>query len=168
VTEVPAAPSRRQALALAAAGALLLARPRAAAAQSPDVEQLAGLLALERRLESAYRAALARDAIDRELGETLLEHEREHVRGLEQALRGRGGPRATVPPARLGAALASRTAFARFAIGLEEEAVRAYQEVLATFRNDRLLQPLGSIMAAGAQHVVALRGAIGDELIPLA
>jgi hypothetical protein len=153
---------------MATAAAVLLALPEAAAAQASDVEQLGGLLTLERRLESAYRAALARDAIDPELGRTLLAHEREHVRGLEQALRGRGGPRATVRPPRLGAALAGRPAFARYAIGLEQEAVRAYQDVLATFRTDRLLQPLGSIMASGAQHVVALRGAVGDELIPLA
>jgi archaeosine-15-forming tRNA-guanine transglycosylase len=73
-----------------------------------------------------------------------------------------------VPPPRLGAALSSRSAFARFATELEAETVRAYQDVLATLRNDRLLQPLGSIMASGAQHAVALRRAVEDELIPLA
>lgn len=166
-------PSRRQALAgsaaLAAGGGLLLARPAAAAVPS-DVEQLERLLALEHRLESAYQTALARDAIEPRLGETLLEHEREHARGLEQALRGRGrrAPRATVPPPRIGAALESRPAFARFAIDLEAETVGAYQEVLATLRNDRLLLPLGSIMASGSQHVVALRQAAGEDLIPLA
>jgi rubrerythrin len=156
--------------ALAGAAALLLVAPGEAAAQPSDAEQLERLLALELRLESVYRTALARGAIERELGETLLEHEREHARGLEQALRGRRGadPRAGVPPPRLGPALASRPAFARFAIGLEAETVRAYQDVLTTLRNDRLLQPLGSIMASGAQHVVALRGAVGAELIPLA
>ena len=161
-------PTRRQAL--AGAGAVLLVFARPAAAQPSDAEQLERLLALEQRLESLYRTALARFAIDPALGETLLEHEREHVRGLEQALRGRrrSGPRATVPPPRLGAALSGRAAFARFAAGMEAETVRAYQDVLATLRNDRLLQPLGSIMASGAQHAVALRGAAGDELIPLA
>jgi Ferritin-like domain len=162
------ASTRRGAFAGAAAFVLLL--PRAAAAQVPDAEQLERLLALEQRLESVYRTALARDALDPALGQTLLEHEREHVRGLEQALRGRrrSEPRATVPPPRLGAALASRPAFARFAAELEAETVRAYQDVLATLRNDRLLQPLGSMMASGAQHAVALRGAAEDELIPLA
>lgn len=164
------ASSRRRLLAGAGAAALVLARPGAAAAQASDVEQLERLLALEQRLEAAYRTALARDAIEPGLGEALLQHEREHVRGLEQLLRGRGrrAPRATVPPARLGAALASRPAFARFAAQLETETVRAYQDVLATFRNDRLLQPLGSIMAAGSQHAVALRRVTEDELIPLA
>jgi rubrerythrin len=164
-------PSRRQALATGAAlAAFAIARPAAAAAQPSDADQLERLLFLERRLETVYRTALARDAIEAGLGGTLLEHEREHVRGLEQALRGRrrSGPRAGVPPPRVGAALTSRPAFARFAVDLETETVRAYQDVLATLRNDRLLQPLGSIMASGSQHAIALRGAIGDELIPLA
>jgi Ferritin-like domain len=166
--------SRRQALAGAAAlaaGGALSAKSRAAAAAAPaDIEQLERLLSLEHGLQSAYEAALARDALEPGLGETLLEHEREHVRGLEQALRGRGrrAPRATVPPPRLGAALASRAAFARFAIDLETEAVRAYQEVLTTLRNGRLLLPLGSIMASGSQHVVALRQASGERLLALA
>jgi hypothetical protein len=169
-------PSRRQALAggaTALAGgataALVLARPATAAAP-PDADQLERLLTLEQQLESLYEAALARDAVDSALGEALLEHEREHVRGLEQALRGRrrAAPRATVPPPRLGAALTGPRSFARFAIDLETETVRAYQQVLTTLRNDRLLLPLGSIMASGSQHVVALRQAAGDGLLPLA
>ena len=32
-------------------------------------------------------------------------------------------------------------------------------------RNDRLLQPLGSIMACGAQHEVALRRVLGEDLL---
>jgi hypothetical protein len=164
---MPGEASRRRALALALGGALALA-PRAAAADAPpDTEQLERLLALEQRLEAVYELALARDAIEPRLGETLLQHEREHVRGLEEALRARGrrAPRATVPPPRLGAALTSPPAFARYASDLETETVRAYQEVLATLRDTRLLLPLGSIMTSGAQHVVALRQAAGGDLL---
>ena len=152
---------------VAAGAALALARPAAAAAQPSDVEQLERLLALEHRLEAAYETALARDAIEPRLGETLLAHEREHIRGLTQALaaRGRRAPRATAPPPQLGSALASRAAFARYATGLEAETVAAYQDVLATFRDERLLQPLGSIMTATAQHEVALRDAVGRDLL---
>jgi Ferritin-like domain len=156
---------RRQALGLALGGTLVLARP--AVAQTSDVGHLEQLLALEERLRSLYGAALERDAIDAGLGETLLEHESEHVRGLEMALRARGrrSPRATVPPPRVGTAFSSRPAFARFAAELEAEAVAAYEEVLPNLRSTRLLLPLGSIMASGAQHVVALRQAAGDELL---
>jgi Ferritin-like domain len=156
--------TRRGALALALGGTLALARP--ALAQGPtDVDQLDRLLTLERRLEAAYEAALERDAIEPRLGRMLLEHEAEHVRALEQTLRGRSSPRATVPPVEWGAALRSREAFARLAIDLETETVDAYRQVVATFRNDRLLLPLGSIMACGAQHVVALRHAAGRDLL---
>jgi Ferritin-like domain len=160
-------PTRRKALAVALGGALALARPASAAAQPSDVDQLEELLGLEQRLQSLYKAGLERDAIEPELGETLLEHEREHIRGLEMALRARGrlSPRATVPPPQVGTAFASRTAFARFAIDLETETVGAYEEVLSTLRSGRLLLPLGSIMASGAQHVVALRQAAGEDLL---
>jgi rubrerythrin len=160
----PALASRRRAFAVAAGAALLLARPAAAAAP-PDVEQLERLLSMEQRLESLYEAGLERDAIDPALGETLLAHEREHVRGLRQTLRGGRSPLATAPPPRQGAALTGREAFARFAIELESETVAAYAEVLAAFRNDRLLLPLGSIMTSGAQHLVALREAAGETLL---
>jgi hypothetical protein len=158
---------RRELLAAGAAVAVALSRPADTAAQPTDVEQLERLLALEHRLQAAYETALARDAIEPRLGEMLLDHEREHVRALGQALadRGRRAPRAAVPPPRLGTALTGRVAFAGYTAELEAETVAAYQEVLATFRDERLLQPLGSIMAAGAQHEVALREAVGDDLL---
>jgi hypothetical protein len=161
--------SRRAALArgaaLALGGALAVAGP--AASQTSDVDQLERLLALEQRLQSLYEAALERDAIEPGLGETLLEHEREHVRGLEMAIRARGrrSPRATVPPPQVGAAFESRPAFARFAADVEAEAVRSYEQILPVLRSTRLLLPLGSIMASGAQHIVALRQASGDDLL---
>jgi hypothetical protein len=163
--------TRRRALArgaaLAAGAALAFTRPTSVAAQTADVDQLERLLALEQRLQSLYEVALQRDAIEPGLGETLLEHEREHVRGLEMALRARGrrSPRATVPPPQVGTAFASRPAFARFAADVEAEAVGSYEEVLPILRSTRLLLPLGSIMASGAQHIVALRQASGDDLL---
>jgi rubrerythrin len=150
------------------AAILSLARTGPSAAATPaDVAELERLLSLEQRLESAYRAALERDAVERGLGETLLDHEREHVRGLEQALRNRGGrePRATVPLPQAGAAFADRRAFARFALGLERRTVATYVSVLAGLHDERLLQPLASIMAASAQHEVALRAVLGANLL---
>ena len=138
-----------------------------AAVTPSDVDGVARLLGLERRLEAAYAGALARDAIDPDLGRRLLGHEREHVRGLEQALDdlGRPGPRATAPAPTIGIAFGSRRAFAASALQLEHETVDAYRDVLTGFRADHLLQPLGSIMACGAQHEVALRQALGANLL---
>jgi rubrerythrin len=125
---------------------------------------LGRLLALEKRLEAAYQAALARDAIEPALGRLLLGHEREHVRALEQAL-GRGGPRATAPAPTVGIDFADRRAFARSALELERTTVDTYREVLTNFHDDKLRQPLGSIMACGAQHEVALRQVLGEHLL---
>lgn len=132
-----------------------------------DVDVLEDLLALENRLISAYEAALRREAIDVALGETLRDHEQEHARALETALRhaGRRSPRASVPSSELTAALRSRAAFARYALDREAEAVAAYTEAAAAIGNPRLRQPLGSIMACEAAHEVALSEALGERAL---
>ena len=132
-----------------------------------DTETLEDLLAREQRLLSAYEAALRRDAIDPALGETLRDHEREHVRALEQTLAGAGrrNPRASVPSAELTAALRDREEFAHYAMQLEDETRALYGEAAATVRDADLRQPLGSIMACGAAHVVALKDSLGIFLV---
>jgi len=133
-------------------------------AQRSDRELLEDLLAREHRLLSAYEAALRRDAIDPSLGAMLRDHEREHVRALEQTLAGRArNPRAGVAPPELNAALESRESFGRYAIRLEDETVAAYTEVAAAIGRPGLRQPLGSIMCCGAAHVVALRQSLGSR-----
>jgi rubrerythrin len=136
-------------------------------AERSDVDLLEDLLALERRLISAYEAALRRAAITVALGETLRDHEQEHAHALEEALRhaGQRSPRASVPAPELTAALRSRGAFARFALDLEAEAVAAYTVAAAAIRNPRLRQPLGSIMACEAAHEISLRDALGERTL---
>jgi hypothetical protein len=155
--------SRRELLAAggACAGALALggSAAGAAAATPSDRDQLERLLELELRLEAAYAGAFQRGLIDPGLGELLLAHEREHVRALTQVLHVRR-PSSPVAPEADG-----RRAFAQAALALEGETVAAYAETLTTHRNERLLQPLGSIMACGAQHEVALRNLLGDKLL---
>jgi hypothetical protein len=131
-------------------------------AGAADVELLEDLLARERRLVSAYEAALRRDAIDTSLGELLLTHERKHVEALEQALAGRGDPRASVPAPELTGALRGRRSFAEYMIDLEGEIVGIYAGAVPRIGDARLRQPLGSIMACGSAHVVALRESIGS------
>jgi hypothetical protein len=159
-------PTRRDLLALAAAplAAGALGAEAALAAQPSDADALRRLLALEQRLAAAYEAALQRGVIDPELGRLLLSHEREHVRGIEQAL-GRRGGRTTDPAPAAGVDLSGRRAFARSALELERNAVDTYREVLTSFHDDTLLQPLGSIMACGAQHEVALGQVLGEHLL---
>ena len=155
--------------ALLAGAAALVALPAAAAAQDErsDVDILEDLLALEARLLAAYEAALRRDAIEPALGELLIEQERKHARALEQTLRdlGRRSPRASVPSPELTRATRSPRAFAEFAHRLEGEATGAYGEAVAAITKPGLRQPLGSIMASEAAHVVAIRESAGFPLV---
>jgi len=97
-----------------------------------------------------------------ELGERLRDHEREHAKGLEQALSGKRAPVATVPSPALNRALASGSAaFLRYALHAEEDAVRAYAAAVTDLSDPDLLQPLGSIMGGEGQHLVALRSELG-------
>jgi hypothetical protein len=158
--------TRRDLLAAAAAAPLALAASAAAAPRS-DMEILQRLLRVERRLESAYEAALRRGALGERPGVALRDHEREHIRGIELALGARGwrAPRSFEPDPRLAASLRSRAAFGRYALGLEGRALAAYVDALASLGDTRLLQPLGAIMASEAQHRVALHESLGEPLL---
>ena len=134
-------------------------------AERSDVDVMVDLLARERRLVSAYEAALRRDAIEGSLGETLLAHERAHVAALERTLAGRGNPTASVPSPELTAALRDRRSFARYAIRLEDETVAAYADGVPRIGDPKLRQPLGSIMACDAAHLVALKDSVGISLV---
>jgi hypothetical protein len=136
-------------------------------AERSDAELVEDLLADEHRLLSAYEAALRRGAIDAALGALLRDHEREHVRALEQTLADLGGrnPRASVPLPELTAALRSRDSFAQFALELEGRVVGEYSATVPRIRDPRLRQPLGSIMACGAAHVVALKDSLDSFLV---
>ena len=132
-----------------------------------DTELLEDLLAHEHRLLAAYEAALRRDAVEAGLGSVLRDHEREHVRALGEALDGAGdrNPRASVPSPELTAALRDREAFALYAIELEERTIAAYEDAVPRIAEQPLRQPLGSIMACGSAHVVALRDLLGRFLV---
>lgn len=136
-------------------------------AERSDTELLEDLLAREHRLLAAYEAALRRGAIDASLGESLRDHEREHVRAVEATLAriGRRNPRASVPEPQLNAALRDREAFARFALALESGTVDLYAGAAAGMRDPELRRALGSIMACGAAHVVALKDSLGVSLV---
>jgi ferritin-like protein len=159
-------PTRRNLL-LASGVAPAAFATAAAAAPRSDVAVLERLLALERRLEAAYGAAARRGVMDEGLGLTLRDQEREHARGLEQALTDHGLAEPGVPRAdpRLERALRGRAAFGRYALALEGRLVRAYIDAEAGLRDTGLLRPLGAIMASDAQHAVALRQWLGEPLL---
>jgi hypothetical protein len=151
---------RRRDLARRAAGVcggLALARAPAALAQGGgDRKLLERALVVERRLAVLYeRASFA-------AAELFGEQCREHVRGLELALRNRGGRPAggeTAPPSAADAAAGLR---------LETEAVAACYRATGQVRDSRLLGLFAAIMASHGQHLVVLRQALGHDPIPTA
>jgi hypothetical protein len=118
---------------------------------------------LEQHAAASYDAAATGGKLPPQL-ERLARHlrdqEREHADGLARALRGLGGRR-PAPPERP-AAPPSGSAFGTFALALENKLIRAYYDAMPRLRPG-LRQPLGSIMASEAQHLVALREALGRD-----
>jgi hypothetical protein len=157
---------RRAALAATAtaAGALVLAAP-APARSSADKQVLERLLALEIRLRSAYETAARRRVVDVALANLIAGHEGDHAEGLGRVVKRRsgGGAVATVPEPELNRALAGgRKAFLRFALRSESDVVAAYADAVTNLGDRTLLQPLGSVLASHAQHLVLLRKALGE------
>jgi Ferritin-like domain len=136
-------------------------------AERADVELLESLLASEHDLLSAYDSAIGRKAIDPELGGMLRDHEFAHVRALLDSLPegAARNPRATVRSPELVAALRDPESFARFALELEDRVVGEYADTLPRIRDAELRRPLGSIMACGSAHAVALRDSLGRPLV---
>lgn len=138
-------------------GGLAFARSPSALAQGGGDSELIELeLVLERRLAGLYgRAGFA-------AAELFGEHCREHVRGLELALRNRGGrPKG-------GGTAPSGAADAAAALRLETEAVAACYRATGEVRDGRLLPAFAAIMASHGQHLVVLREALGRDPIPTA
>jgi hypothetical protein len=123
---------------------------------------------LEQRAAAAYDAAAGGGKLPpalARLARHLRDQEQEHADGLARALRGLGGrrPARPDPPP----AVPSGRAFGDFALALENRLIRAYYDAVPRLRPG-LRQPLGSIMACEAQHLVVLREALGRDPLPVA
>jgi rubrerythrin len=156
---------RREAIA-AAGTALLVAgcggRPARILAGDPaDLPIVATALELERTQIALYEAGLrvlaGRPA---SIAREALRHERAHAETLAETIRELGG---TPAPPRAAAAYAGgfpsggdAAAWSRYAIALEEQAVASYGGAIPRLANNRLRATFAAIMAAEAEHAVAL------------
>ena len=148
-------PTRRKLFQLAAV--LPLARVAPALAQGhPDAELLRELLALEQDANLIYGTLRGGPELSSRL---FREQSREHVRGLEIALRNRGR-RPPQPRARAGLATPEQ------ALRLESRAVAVYHRTIGELSDDRLLPALTGIMANHGQRQVVLRRALGRDPLP--
>ena len=136
-----------------------------------DVAVLNSALDLEHLAVAAYTAGarlLKGDVL--EAGEQLLEHEREHVAGLMQAIRDLGGTPNEAKPeseyAPMFAGLASQDDVLRFALDLENTAVAAYIDALPKLSSFGLRQTAVAIVSNEAEHASVLLGLLGEPQVP--
>lgn len=167
----------RAGISLSGAAALaavpLLARAEGALAQGgDDAAIVVELLELEQRAGRAYQAISKRRLVEPELIRAIdlfADQEREHVAALSAALEDLGGS-PPKPPRReeiegLGDLESEKDAL-EFAIGLENELVRAYDDAAGRFARSDLLLLAAQIVCNQAQHLAVLRQQLGEEPIP--
>jgi rubrerythrin len=160
-------PTRRGLVRGAAAGSLLLlAGARGASAQlGEDRTVVTAALDLERRALAAYEDASTSEALDvdtRGIARRFAEHQREHVDALAGLLGQTGGADAE-PAGGEEEGGGGRDDFLRTAIGLEEEALRAYRTAHERLRDASLVKLGSGVMANHGQHLVVLRDALEEE-----
>ena len=155
--------TRRTALATGVSGLALAGcggRPaRTVAGLAADIPILGAALEVERTQIAVYEVGLGLvDDEQRELVRTILAHERRHAMAIAEAIEELGGsPARARPAAEYRRDLPdSADAWRRFAVAAEEEWAAGYAAALPRFANKRLRGTFGAIMAAEAQHAVAL------------
>jgi hypothetical protein len=142
----------------AAALPLLAGAGTAAAKASEDADLLAKLLSVEQEASLVYGTLADTPGVP---ARRFRQQTREHISGLEKALRNRGGRR-LAPTARVGRATPKQ------ALALEERAIEAYGRVVGDFGDETLLPALAAAMANHGQHAVVLRLALKRDPLPAA
>ncbi|MEA2427395.1 MAG: hypothetical protein QOF37_1023 [Thermoleophilaceae bacterium] len=164
--------TRRQAIAGAAAAGAALAVPgiaRASQEQDAAKAALSSVLAVEQIALVAYEA-IANSGLLKDTLRGFLEQERLHVAQLQAALQAMGS-NPPIPPRRtdihgLPAAIASRRAALRFAIGLEQRAIATYETAIGALIDSNVMRTSAGAMGTDAQHLVILREHAGMPPVP--
>ena len=163
--------TRRQALVAAGASLLLPATALADAEHDQAKATLAAVLKLEQTALVAYEA-IANSGVLKDVLRQFLDQERQHAAQLSDALQNLG-TKPPIPPRRAGipgldAAVRSRDAALRFAIGLESRTIAAYQAAIAATVDSNVVRTNAGAMGTDAQQLVILRELAGVDPIPRA
>jgi rubrerythrin len=136
-----------------------------------DLRLLGSALDLERTVIAAYAAGadLVHGGAARAT-RAIAEQERAHAARLAGAIESMGGqpnpPMTREEYARAFPALRRGDDLLRFAIDLENAAVRFYHEALPKLNDPRLRLTAASIATAEAEHAALLRGVLGRPQVP--
>ena len=165
--------TRRQAIAGAAAAGAALAVPGLARASASEDDAakaaLGSVLAVEQIALVAYEA-IANSGLLKDTLRGFLDQERQHVAQLQAALQAMGA-NPPIPPRRTGirglrAAVGSRRAALRFAIGLEQQAIAAYETAIGALTDSNVMRTSAGAMGTDAQQLVILRELAGLPPVP--
>ena len=123
-----------------------------------DVEILNFALTLEYLEAAFYERAL--DEVDlggetRELAQTILDDENEHVAALAKTIKSLGGKAVAAPMATF--PLSDEAAFLKLAQTLEDTGVSAYDGAAPAIKSKELLATAGSIVQVEARHAARVR-----------
>lgn len=139
--------------------------------EARDLRLLGSALDMEHTVIAAYTAGaeLLRDEARRH-ARAIVAHERAHAERLTEAIEGmRAKPNPAKTPeeyARAFPALRSEDDVLRFAIDLENAAVRLYNEALPKFSEPDLRRLAAAIATTEAEHAALLRGDLGRPQVP--
>jgi rubrerythrin len=163
--------TRRQALMAAGASLLLPTTALADAEHDQAKATLSAVLKLEQTALVAYEA-IANSGVLKDVLRQFLDQERQHADQLVSALQNLGA-KAPIPPRRSGipgldAAVRSRDAALRFAIGLESRTVAAYQAAIEDTVDSNVVHTNAGAMGTDAQQLVILRELAGMDPVPRA
>lgn len=132
-----------------------------------DVAILSDALALELTAVEAYsKGSKLLAGAELEAARAFLTHEQEHADALTKAIKLRGGEGGVDPvPLDFSAAKSSHDVL-RFITGIENVAIAAYVDAIPKFSTPELRATAAEIVAAEAEHVAVLAGAIGRPQAP--
>ncbi len=140
-------------------------------AEALDLKLIGSALDLENTVIAAYAAGDSLlSGASRRAGAAIVEQEHEHARQLSGLVRDLGGqpnpPKTREEYARAFPRLRKRGDALRFAIDLENAAVRYYLESLPHLSTPELRRLAASIATSEAQHAALLRGELGRTQVP--
>jgi rubrerythrin len=172
--------SRRRLLATAGASAVLLGgcgddtkntnvQTAPDESDTADVELLNSMLDLELRAVAAYKTAaggLRGGAL--QIAKGFLEQEQAHADALAQAIRDLKGLPNEPASSYDFPALRSQRDVMRFAVGLEDNAIAAYIDVLPKLSPGEVRSKISAILTTEAEHLAVWRGELGEPQAPAA
>lgn len=169
--------TRRQLLAAATAAAAV---PGAARAASEDDERrererraLRASVAAEQACAVAFEAIANDDVLDERQAAAmrlLLGHAKEHAAALQEAFQEQTGEEPPLAPrrTRIPGVARIRTGDGALALAarIEEAAIATHLDSVRLTRNSTMLKLITGAMGTGAQHLVVLRQALGQDAAP--